>query len=86
MIPSSVRIFVCVQPRPLTRPLPEHLPRVEIEVVPPEVQREGLDAYKRIGQEVSEVLERRPASLARPPRRRDHLGPILPVKPCCSPV
>jgi transposase len=48
---------------PGRRPLPEHLPRVEIEVVPPEVQREGLDAYKRIGQEVSEVLERRPASL-----------------------
>ena len=48
---------------PARRPLPEHLPRVEIEVVPPEVQREGLDAYKRIGQEVSEVLERRPASL-----------------------
>ncbi|MCY1065037.1 hypothetical protein OV090_09715 [Nannocystis sp. RBIL2] len=46
------------------RPLPEHLPRVEIEVLPPEVLREGLDAYERIGQEVSEVLERRPASLA----------------------
>ena len=27
---------------PGRRPLPEHLPRVEIEVVPPEVQREGL--------------------------------------------
>lgn len=45
------------------RPLPEHLPRIEIEILPPEVQREGLDAYKRIGQEVSEVIERRPESL-----------------------
>jgi transposase len=43
--------------------LPEHLPRVEIEVLPPEVQRKGLDAYTRIGQEVREVLERRPASM-----------------------
>lgn len=45
------------------RPLPENLPRVDIELLPPEVQREGLDAFERIGQEVSEVLERRPASL-----------------------
>lgn len=43
--------------------LPEHLPRVEIEVLPDEVQREGLDAFERIGEEVSEVLERRPASM-----------------------
>jgi transposase len=39
------------------------LPRVEIEVLPPEVQREGLDAFERIGEEVSEVVEHRPASL-----------------------
>jgi transposase len=45
------------------RPLPEHLPRVEIEVVPDEVQRAGLDAFERIGEDVSEVVERRPASL-----------------------
>ena len=44
-------------------PLPENLPRVEIEVLPPEVVREGLDAFARIGQVVSEVVERRPASL-----------------------
>jgi hypothetical protein len=25
------------------------LPRVDIKVLPPEVQREGLDAFKRIG-------------------------------------
>ena len=28
--------------------------------MPPEVEREGLDAYERIGEETSEVLERRP--------------------------
>ncbi|MEZ4430557.1 MAG: IS66 family transposase [Nannocystaceae bacterium] len=43
-------------------PLPEHLPRIEIELLPPEVEREGTDAFKRIGEEVSEVLERRKAS------------------------
>jgi transposase len=43
--------------------LPEHLPRVEIVVMPPEVEKEGLDAFERIGEDVSETLERRPASL-----------------------
>ncbi|NJN64461.1 MAG: IS66 family transposase, partial [Acidobacteria bacterium] len=43
--------------------LPEHLPRVEIEVIPDEVQREGLDAFERIGEEVAEVLEHRPSSM-----------------------
>jgi hypothetical protein len=32
-------------------------------VLPPEVQRRGLDAFQRIGQEVREVLERRRAAL-----------------------
>lgn len=45
------------------KPIPEHLPRVEIEIIPPEVERAGLDAFDRIGEEISEVLERRPASL-----------------------
>ncbi len=45
------------------KPLPDHLPRVDIEVLPEEVQREGLDAFERIGEDVSEVLERRPASM-----------------------
>jgi len=45
------------------RPLPEHLPRVEIEIVPPEVEREGRNAFAVIGSETSELLERRPASL-----------------------
>ena len=45
------------------RKLPEALPRVEVEVVPPEVQQHGLDAFVRIGEVASEVVERRPASL-----------------------
>jgi transposase len=45
------------------KPIPEHLPRVEIQVLPPEVERKGLDAFERIGEEVSEAIERRPASL-----------------------
>jgi transposase len=45
------------------KPLPEALPRVEIEILPDEVQREGLDAFDRIGEEVTETVEKRPASL-----------------------
>ena len=44
------------------KPLPEHLPRILVEVVPPEVQRAGLEAFERIGEESSEVLEHRPSS------------------------
>ena len=44
------------------KPLPEHLPRVDIQVLPPEVEKEGLDAFERIGEDVSETIERRPAS------------------------
>jgi transposase len=44
------------------KPLPEHLPRVEITVLPPEVEKKGLDAFERIGEDVSETIERRPAS------------------------
>ncbi|MFY0534109.1 hypothetical protein [Nannocystis pusilla] len=39
------------------------LPRVDIEVLPTEVQREGLDAFERIGEEVSQLVEHRPSSL-----------------------
>ena len=34
---------------PVREPLPEELPHVTIEVVPPEVEREGLDAFTVIG-------------------------------------
>jgi transposase len=45
------------------KPLPEHLPRIHVEVLPPEVQRLGLEAFERIGEESSQVVERRPSSL-----------------------
>lgn len=45
------------------KPLPEHLPRVEVEVLPDEVKQEGLAAFERIGEEVSETVERRPQSV-----------------------
>jgi transposase len=45
------------------QPLPESLPRVEIEVVPPEVVKAGTENFERIGEDVSETVERRPASL-----------------------
>ena len=49
--------------KPVRKPWPEDLPRVTIEVVPPEVEREGLDAFTVIGIDRREVAERRPASV-----------------------
>jgi len=48
--------------KPVRKPLPDTLPRVGIEILPPEVLSEGLDAFKLVGSETREVLERRPAS------------------------
>ena len=48
--------------KPVRKPLPDTLPRVAIEILPPEVLSEGLDAFKHVGSETREVLERRPAS------------------------
>jgi transposase len=45
------------------KPLPEELPRIDVEVLPPEVQRGGLDAFRRIGEDVTETVEWRRASL-----------------------
>jgi transposase len=45
------------------KPIPDDLPRVVIEVLPSDVQKLGLDAFERIGEEVSETIERRPQSL-----------------------
>jgi transposase len=44
------------------QPLPDHLPRVDVELIPHEVQQAGLENFRRIGEEVSEVLERRRAA------------------------
>ncbi len=43
--------------------LPENLPRVEVTLLPPEVEQKGLEAFEKIGEEVCETVERRPASL-----------------------
>jgi len=54
------------RPRPTGRkPLPEHLPVVPVEVIPDEVKAAGTDAFDRIGEDCSETIEQRPASLVR---------------------
>ena len=42
--------------------LPEHLPRIEHVLLHPEVEREGVEAFEKIGEEVTEILERHPSS------------------------
>jgi len=63
--PASPTQLVAAHTRqqPVRKPFPEHLPRVSVEVLPPEVEREGRDAFTVIGVEKREVIERRPASL-----------------------
>ena len=62
--PPVAEIPAHVRQKPTGRkPLPEKLPRVEITVLPPEVERAGLDAYEQIGEDVSETVERRQASI-----------------------
>ena len=40
-----------------------NLPRIEIEILPEEVERQGRDAFETIGEDVTETVERRPGSL-----------------------
>ncbi len=47
--------------KPVRKPQPDHLPREEIEIIPPEVEREP-EAFDLIGQETREVIERRPSA------------------------
>ena len=47
--------------KPVRKPLPAHLPRVQIEIVPPEVERDP-GAFDLIGTDVRAVLERRPSA------------------------
>jgi len=62
--PAETPVAAHTRAKPTGRkPLPEKLPRVEIEVLPPEVQQKGTDAFVRIGEDVTETVERRPASL-----------------------
>lgn len=61
---AELQIAAHTRAKPTGRkPLPEKLPRVEIELLPPEVQEQGTDAFVRIGEDVTETVERRPASL-----------------------
>ena len=43
--------------------LPEKLPRIDVTVLPPEVETGGTDAFEQIGEDVTETVERRPAAL-----------------------
>jgi len=64
------------------KPIPDSLPRVHIEVHPPEVLQKGLDAFDKIGEDVTETVEYRPGSLVVvashkgkfAPKGRDRLG------------
>lgn len=61
--PASTDIAPHKRRKPTGRkPLPEELPRVEFELLPEEVKQKGLEQFTRVGEEVSEVLEHRPAS------------------------
>jgi len=61
---TTVTVETHERVRPTGRkPLPEKLPRVHVEVLPPDVEKLGTDAFERIGEDVSETIEKRPASV-----------------------
>jgi transposase len=78
------------------KPIPENLPRITIEVLPPEVEKLGRDAFEKIGEDVSETIERRPASVVvvrmlRPKfvakdRKRDEPTEVLVAEPPELPI
>ncbi len=59
--PAEENVAAHTRRKPVRKPLPADLPRVQVEIVPPEVEREP-DAFELIGTDVRAVLERRPAS------------------------
>jgi transposase len=59
--PAEQTVAEHTRAKPVRKPLPPTLPREEIEIVPPEVERDP-DSYELIGSETREVLERRPSS------------------------
>src|SRR5436190_5968025 len=61
-LPEEQQVEAHTRQKPKRKPLPAEWARVYIELVPPEVEREGLDAFTIIGSETRAVLERRPAS------------------------
>jgi transposase len=63
-MPDKAKVAAYNRASPTGRkPLPEKLPRIIIEVTPPDVQRAGLDAFDRLGEDVCETVEHRPASV-----------------------
>lgn len=44
------------------KPIPEHLPVVEIELIPDDVMAKGLEHFDRVGEEVLTTIERRPSA------------------------
>jgi hypothetical protein len=74
--PAGTVEEVCAHTRRKPRlPIPEKLPRVDIELLPIEVKEKGLEAFERVS---GDVMERRPASLVGPP---DRSGPRSRVRP-----
>ena len=61
--PTLEHVAEHTRSKPVRKPFPADLPRVRVEVVPPEVEHLGRDAFEQIGVETREVLERRPASI-----------------------
>ncbi len=81
--PTKTEVAAHERPKPTGRkPFSDKLPRVDFTILPEEVERGGLDAFERIGEDVTETLERRPGSFVvvrihRPkfvPKERDRLG------------
>lgn len=58
LVPQKVREHERRKPTG-RKPIPDNLHRVDIEVLPEDVKREGTDALECIGVEVTEVVERR---------------------------
>jgi len=88
--PPMVEVGAHARPKPTGRkPLPENLPRVDVTLLPEEVERDGLDAFEQIGEDVTETVERRPGSFVvvrvhRPkfvPKERDRLGETEVLQP-----
>lgn len=79
--PGGARVAAHTRAKPTGKqPLPEDLPRVEVRVLPPEVEREGLDAFTQIGEDVKETIEKRTASFivvrtVRPKFKRNVVDP-----------
>ncbi len=60
---ARVEAHTRAKPKPTGKhPLPEGLLRVEIRVLPPEVERLGLDAFTQVGEDAKETIEKRAAA------------------------